>query len=90
MDQYAGVSLGSFPAMRLDFMALDKSFNRVHVYTYYDDWVKNLIFERRLRARGKGYCFSNWRCVDVYAVTLLARLGMFVRDLDRWRSHECS
>lgn len=74
----------------LDFMALDKSLSRLHVYSHFDYWVKENIFERRLRTRGDSFCFINWHCVDFYAVRPVISLGLFVHIPDWWRAYKCS
>lgn len=49
----------------LDIVALDKSFDRLHMCGNFDYCVKETVFEHRLRIGGDGCCFINWNCVDV-------------------------
>lgn len=50
----------------------------LHVYRTLDYCVKEAICKRPLRTRADGCCFVNWHFVNVYAVAVLKRLGLFV------------
>lgn len=48
------------------------------------------MFRRQLRARGDSCCFINWRSVDVYVVSPLARSRLFGPLPDSWCFYEFS
>lgn len=47
--QYVDVSFSNFPAANLDFVAFRKPFDRLQVCRNFDYWVKDTIFDRRLK-----------------------------------------
>lgn len=62
--QYLDVSSSSLLAAWLNFLAFNKPFDRLHLYSNFDFGVPGTIFERRFSARGNSCCFINWNCVD--------------------------
>lgn len=71
-------------------MGFDKSFDRLHVYSHFECWGKEKVFENLLRAHGDGGCFFKWQSVDVYAFPTLASSGLFVLVREWWLSYECT
>lgn len=90
ISQDVDVSQSTLPAASVDFLALDKPFDRMYVYSHLDYWVKQIISDRRLRARSNRCCFISWHCVDVYVVSLLICSTLFVPVPDYLCSDECS
>lgn len=76
--QVVDVSSSTFPVDSLDSVALDSSFDRLHVCSNFVYWAKETIFKRRLKTRRYSCSFINWHCVDVYAIPALIRLKLFV------------
>lgn len=68
VDQYVDVFSSSFPTTSFELGAFDKTLDRLHVYSNFDHWVKENIFEWWLRASDDGCCFYHGHCVDVYAI----------------------
>lgn len=57
---YVDASSSSGPVAMLDFLALDNSSHRLHVYSHFDHCAKENIFQRRLRTTGDSCGFINY------------------------------
>lgn len=69
-------------------MAFDKPFDWLQVFSHFDNYAKEAIFELLLRSLCESCSFSNWHCVHVYIVILLVCLEVFVPVRDWWLSYE--
>lgn len=65
-------------------------FDRLDVYSNFDYWLKETIFELRLSTRGNSCYFTNWYCVDLCAVLCYIRSGLLPPVPGLWRGYECS
>lgn len=90
MARYVDISSSNFHIASSDFVAFDKSVDRLHVYRHVNYWVKQTIFERRLSNRGDNCCFISWSCLDASAVPPLILSGLFEPVSDWWRAYEYS
>lgn len=84
------VSSNHLPTVNYNFAAFDKPFHASHVYSNFDYYVKETIFERRLRTCGDRCRFFKCQCIDVIAALLLVHLGLPVSVPAWWRAHRCS
>lgn len=81
--QYVDGSSSNVPVTCLELVPFDRTLDRWHVYRQLDYWTKVTILERRIMSRGDSCCFNNCLCVDIYAIPLLVRWGLFVAVPDR-------
>lgn len=75
--RYVDASSGNLPAGSSELVTFDKSFDQLYVYSHFETWVKETIFECRLISLGNSCSLINWHGVDEYAPPLLARSRLF-------------
>lgn len=63
MDRYTDLPAKDLTTHSLNHVALQRPFDRHHLLTSFENWLKKKLFERRLRLESTDPLFFNWHCV---------------------------